>query len=88
RRVTTLQKKDSNADATEQQVDQLDPGNPSDPLRVNTRTKYTVLYSSFGAQQTKSVQAPDGSGTFKVVAVEKKKTDEAPPAATPSNNPQ
>ncbi|MGA7919301.1 MAG: hypothetical protein WCA38_06475 [Candidatus Acidiferrales bacterium] len=88
RRVTTLQKKDSNADATEQQVDQLDPGNPSDPLRVNTRTRYTVLYSSSGAQQTKSVQAPDGSGTFKVVAVEKKKTDEAPPAATPSNNPQ
>jgi len=83
RRVTTLQK-DSNADATEQQVDQLDPGNPSDPLRVNTRTKYTVLYSSSGAQETKTVQAPDGSGILKPIEVEKTKTDDAAPAQVPA----
>jgi len=88
RRVTTLQKKDSDEETTEQQVQEPNPGNPSDGLRVSAKTKYTVLYSSSGAQQTKSVQAPDGSGTFKVVAVEKKKTDEAPPASEPSNNPQ
>ena len=87
--VTTLEEKPSNGETTEQQVEEPNPGNPSDGLRVSAKTKYTVLYSSSGAQQTKSVQAPDGSGTFKVVAVEKKKTDEAPPAATtPSKNPQ
>ena len=88
RRVTTLEEKPSNGETTEQQVEEPNPGNPSDGLRVSAKTKYTVLYSSSGAQQTKSVQAPDGSGTFKVVAVERKKTDEAPPATTPSKNPQ
>jgi hypothetical protein len=91
RRVTSVQKKDSNGDTSEEQVKEPNPGNPSDPPRVTAKTKYTVLYGSSGAQETKTVEAPDGSGTFKPVEVQKEKTNETPPAqapAAPANNPQ
>jgi hypothetical protein len=57
RRVTTLEKKDSDGETTEQQVEEPNPGNPTDGLRVSARTKYTVLYGSSGTQQTKTDEA-------------------------------
>ena len=91
RRVTALEEKDSKGETTEQQVEEPNPGNPTDGLRVSAKTKYTVLYGSSGTQQTRTDEAPDGNGTLKPIAVETKKTSEAPPAQAPaasSNNPQ
>ena len=90
-RVITTQKKDSDGETTAQQVEQPNPGNPSDSLQVSAKTKYIVRYSSSSTQQTTTTQAADGNGTFKVVGGETKKTAETPPAQptiTPSNNPQ
>jgi hypothetical protein len=76
-RVTTVQKKDS-ASKTEQQIEQPNPGNPSDGLRVSARTKYTVRYAASGTQQTKTTQTRDANGAFNVVAVQTEKSDQAP----------
>jgi hypothetical protein len=79
-RVTTLQKKDSDGETTEQQIEQPYPGNPSDSPQVSAKTKYIVRYGASGAQSTKTIQVRDGSGTFYVVSVEKRKSDQVPPA--------
>ena len=91
RRVTTLQKKDSDEETTEQQVEQPNPGNPSDGPQVSAKTKYIVRYGASGAQQTKTIQVRDGNGTFNVVSVETRKSDQVPPAPVliaPSDKPQ
>lgn len=79
-RVTIIQKKDSDGEITEQQVEQPNPGNPSDSPKVTAKTKYVVRYAASGTQQTKTVQVRDGNGTFNVVSVETRKSDQAPAA--------
>lgn len=78
--VTTVQKKDSDRETTEQQVEQPNPGNPNVGLQISTRTKYIVQYGASGTEQTKTVQARDINGTFNVISVETRKSDQVPPA--------
>jgi hypothetical protein len=88
-RVTTVQKKNSDGETTEQQVEQPNPGNPNDGRQVRAKTKYIVRYGASGSQQTKTVQERDVNGNFNVVSVEKRKLDQiAPPAQAPSDKPQ
>ena len=74
-RVATVQKKESDGETTEQQVEQPNPGNPSDGPQVTARTKYTVRYAASGSEKTKTIQVPDGNGPFKVFSVETRKSD-------------
>jgi hypothetical protein len=83
-RVTTVEKKDSASQTTEQQVEQPTPGNPSDGLQVRAKTKYTVRYAASGTQQTKTIQTRDVNGTFNVVSVQTEKSDQIPPAQVPN----
>jgi hypothetical protein len=88
-RVTTVQKKNSDGETTEQQVELPNPGNPNDGRQVRAKTKYIVRYAASATQQTKTIQVHDGNGALNVVSVEKRKSDQAAPAAqTPSNKPQ
>src|SRR3984893_4085037 len=90
-RVTTVEKKDPASKTTEQQVEQHTPGNPSDGLQVSTKTKYIVRYGASGTQQTKTIQEHDINGTFSVVSVETKRSDQAPAAQVqiaPSDKPK
>ena len=88
-RVTAVQKKNSDGETTEQQVELPNPGNPSDDRQVRAKTKYVVLYGASATQQTKTVQVREGDGNLNVVSVDKRKSDQAPPAAqTPSDKPQ
>jgi hypothetical protein len=90
-RVTTVQKKDSGGETTEQQVEQSSAGDPNAGLQVGTKTKYIVKYGASGAQQTKTVQVHDVNGTFNVVSVETRKSDQVPAAQVqiaPSDKPQ
>jgi hypothetical protein len=82
-KVTTLQKKDSGGETTEQRVEQPNPGNPSDGPQVSAKTTYTVRYSASGSDKTKTIQAPDGNGNFKMFYVETRKSDQVPPAQIP-----
>jgi hypothetical protein len=88
-RVTTVQKKNSDGETTEQQVELPNPGNPNDGRQVRAKTKYIVRYGASGTQQTKTIQANDGNGNLNVVSVEKRKSDQAaPPAQAPSDKPK
>ncbi len=50
RRVTTVQKKDSGGETTEQQVEQPNSGDPNAGVQVSAKTKYIVKYGASGAQ--------------------------------------
>ncbi len=82
-RVTTVQKTDSGGKTTEQQVKQPNPDDPNGGLQVSTRTKYIVRYDASGTQQTKTIQMRDINGTFNVVSVETRKSDEFPAEQAP-----
>lgn len=91
RRVTTVQKKDSDGKTTEQQVEEPNPGDPNAGLQVTTKTTDVVRSGAFGTQQTKTIQERDVNGTLKVVSVETRKSDQAPAAPVriaPSDKPQ
>lgn len=75
-RVTTAQSKTSGGRATEKQVEQPNPGNPSDGPQVTAKTRYTVQYSAFGSEEEKTTQVPDGNGTFNVFAIETRKSNQ------------
>jgi len=83
-RVTTIQKKDSHGEVTEEQVEEPNWGNPSDSPKVTARTKYVVEYTLSGTRQTKTVEARDGGGNLSVVSIEKQKSDQAPPTQKPT----
>jgi hypothetical protein len=88
RRVTTIQKKDSTGEKTEQQVEEPNLGNPSDGLQSSAKTKYVVQYAAAGTQQTKTTQVRDSAGNFSVVSVETQKSDRPPQAPEkPADNP-
>ena len=88
-RITTVQKKDSNGEITEQQIEQPNPGNPHDRQQVRAKTKYVVRYAAPGTLETKTIQERDLNGNWKVVSVETRKSDQPPPAAaTTSDKPQ
>ena len=90
-RVTTVQKKESDGETTEQQVEQPAWGDPSNAPQVARKTKYTVQYAVSGSDETRTVQMPDGNGGFKVVFVQTRKSDQAPPTkvpTAPSDKPQ
>ena len=82
-RVTTIQKKDSEGEITEQQVEQRKWGNPSDGPQVTARAKYTVRYAASGSDTTKTVQVRDANGNFNEASVETKKSTQPPPAQKP-----
>lgn len=82
-RVTTVRNKSSDRKTTEQQVEQPNPGNPTDGLQVRAKTKYTVQYAASGTQQTKTVQVRDTNGTFNVVSDQTQKTQAVPPTQAP-----
>ena len=77
-RVTTVQRKDSDGNTTEQQVEQPNPDNANAGLQVNAKTKYTVRYAFSGTQQTKTVQIRDVNGNFNVVSVETETSNQVP----------
>jgi hypothetical protein len=88
RRVTTIQKKDSTGEKTEQQVEEPNLGFPTDGLQSRAKTKYVVQYAAAGTQQTKTTQVRDSAGNFSVVSVEAQKSDRPPQAPEkPADNP-
>ena len=90
-RVSTVQKKDSQGETTEQQISQPSYGNPSDGPQVTSRTKYVVKYAAPGSQQptqaTKTVETRDASGNFIVTSSETQKSTQPPPQAPVSQKP-
>lgn len=85
-RVTNVGNSNSDTSA-EQQVEQRDPGNPTDGLQVSSKTKYSVKYAASGMQQTKTVQVRDGNGSFSVFSAQTQETSHVPPVQAPPASP-
>lgn len=77
-RVTTVQNKDATGGRTEQQVEQPNPGAPNASLRVTTKTIDIVRSGASGTQSTSTIQVRDASGSFNVVSVDTRKSDQVP----------
>ena len=63
---------------SEQQVEQLNPGDPSSGLHVSIVTKDKVRPGPSGAQATRTIRMRDTNGTFGVVWVDTTKSDIVP----------
>jgi len=75
-RATTAQRTSSTGQqTTEQQVEQLNPGDPGAGLRVTTLTTDTVRPGPSGAQATRTIQVRGANGSFGVVSVDTTKSD-------------
>ena len=79
-RITTIQKNYSGGETKEQQLEQPNPGNPSDGPQVIAKTRYTVQYTASGSKEEKTAQVPDGNGAFKVFYLETRKSERVSPA--------
>jgi hypothetical protein len=79
KRATTAQRTSSTGQqTTEQQVEQLNPGDPGSGLRVTILTTDTVRLGPSGAQATRTIQVRDANGSygsFGVVSVDTTKSD-------------
>ncbi len=86
-RVTSIEKRDSTGQITEQQVEQPDIGNPSDGVQVGGKNRYTVKYAASSARQTKTVEVRGANGTFTVFSAETQKSEHAPPLPVTTASP-
>jgi hypothetical protein len=71
-RSTTIQK----IDKTEQEVEQLDPGDPNAGLKVMKKTTDIVVSGASGTEETKTSEARNTNGGFTVVSVAKRKSNQ------------
>lgn len=77
-RSTTIQKTDPGSRRTEQEVEQLDPGDPNSGLKVMKKTTEIVVSGASGTQETKAIETRNTNGAFTVVSVAKRKANQVP----------
>ena len=90
-RLTTVHRPHSDeGQATEEAVEQPDPGDPSAGLQVTRRTVEIESTDHSGTLQTRTIQVQDGAGNLKVVSAETRKsnqTNAVPGETTPRYKP-
>jgi hypothetical protein len=74
--TTVRRPRSDGSQATEQQVEQPNPGDPGGGLQVTTRTIDIVSTNASGRQQTRTIQARDGGGDLSIVSVETRKSNQ------------
>jgi len=80
-RVTTVHRKgEDGAQSTEKQVEQRNPAQPSDSLRV-TDQAIDIVRPGLGSttRETQTIRSLDSNGSLGVVSVDTRKQDNAPP---------
>lgn len=63
------------AQATEQQLEQLDPGDPGAGLQLTTKSLHVVQPDTSGTRETRTIEVRDASGSFRVVSFDTGKSD-------------
>ena len=75
-RVTTVNRAGSDGgQATEQQLERPNPGNPDAGLQVTTKTIDIVHPETFGTQETRTIQVRNVNGSFEIVSVDTRQSD-------------
>jgi len=77
-RVTTVQKNNSGVETAKQQIEQPNPGDPRAGLQVSAKTESIVQSGASGTHQTQILEIRDVNGTFNVVSVEARKSEQIP----------
>jgi hypothetical protein len=78
-RITTIQKREANGATTERLVEQPNPGAPDANLRLTTRAIDIVRGGASGTLSTGTIELRDASGSFRVVSVDTRNSDQIPP---------
>ena len=87
-RVTTLNRSRSDgAKQTEQQIEQLNPGDPNAGLGVTIKTVDIAQPGPAGIRETRTIQVPDSTGSFGVVSVDNTKSDKRQPVTVDISSP-
>jgi hypothetical protein len=77
-RVTTVRKAGANGSTTEKQIEGRNTGNPSDGLRVSSKTIDIVRTGPGGTTESRTTQSVGGDGSLSVVEVDTRKSDQVP----------
>ena len=91
RKTSTEYPSSAGARATEQRVEQIDPGDRGSGLRVSVLVEGRMVPGPAGEQSTVTIQARDSNGKFGIVAVDTTKADRIPTIhvqQTPAEEPQ
>ena len=90
-RKTSTENSSSTGDrATEQKVEQINPGDPGSGLRLSVLVDGKIVAEASGEQSTVTIQARDSNGSFGTVSVDMTKADRIPTVQiqqTPSQKP-
>jgi len=79
RRVTTIQQNKPSEKTSTELIEESDPGDPDSPLRAIAKTTDIFHSDPTGMEQTRVSQVRDVNGTFKIVVVQTRKSDQATP---------
>ena len=78
-RKTSISRSSSTGDrSTEQQVEQINPGDPGAGLRVSVLVNGNMVPAPSGEHSTVTIRARDSNGSFGVVSVDMTKSDRIP----------
>jgi hypothetical protein len=91
RKTSTAYSSSAGERATEQRVEQIDPGDRGSGLRVSVLVEGRMVPGPAGEQSTVTIQARDSNGKFGIVAVDTTKADRIPTIhvqQTPAEEPQ
>ena len=78
RKTSTGSSRSTSEQATEQRVEQINPGDPDAGLRVTVLVDGKVVPGPSGEQSTVTIRARDSNGNFGIVSVDTTKADRIP----------
>ena len=78
-RVMTRQQSSSTGQAIQQQVEQINPGDPSAGLQVTVLSSGSKEEGASGSRESRTFEVRDANGHLNVVSVDMTKSDQTPP---------
>jgi hypothetical protein len=91
RKTSTESSSSTDEQATQQKVEQINPGDPGADLRVSVLVDGRMVPGPLGEQSTVTIRARDSNSSFGIVSVDTTKTDRIPTIQlqqTPAEKPQ
>jgi hypothetical protein len=78
RKTSTESSSSAGEQATEQKVEQINPGDPDSGLRVTVLVDGKIVPEPSGERSTVTIRARDSNGSFGIVSVDMTKADRIP----------
>jgi hypothetical protein len=78
-RVTTRQQKSNGGQTTQQQVEQINPGDPGAGLQVTVQSSGSKAEGVTGTRDTQTLEVRNPDGRMRAVSVDMTKSDQTPP---------